>query len=187
MFVATPRTLNSATARLARATASGKVRPRHVSLTRRESKCGDTSAPTYVQPSRPHAVAARGTVSRHPAGIRSEVVRRVLRRDPALQGRARHLDAGLGDAEVGQCGARRHLELGLHDVDGRYFLGDRVLDLYARVHLDEHVTPVGGDQELDGARVEVTERRGRTSPRPVHNCSLMARSRLGAGAISTTF
>ena len=51
IFVATPRTLNSATARLARATASGKVRPRHVSLTRRESKCGDTSAPTYVQPS----------------------------------------------------------------------------------------------------------------------------------------
>ena len=45
MLVATPRTRNSATARRALATASANVLPRHVSLTRRESKWGETSAP----------------------------------------------------------------------------------------------------------------------------------------------
>jgi hypothetical protein len=48
MFVATPRTLNSAIARRARRTAVSKSRPRQVSLTSSESKCADTSAPIWV-------------------------------------------------------------------------------------------------------------------------------------------
>ena len=115
------------------------------------------------------AIAARGTVSRDPAGVRAEVLRGVLCRDPALERRAGHLDAILGYAEVGQCGAGRDLELSLDDVDGGDLLGHRVLDLYAGVHLDEHVTAVGGDEELDGARVQVTDGSGegdRVGPQP---------------------
>ena len=50
MLVETPRIRNSATARRARATAIGKVRPRQVSLASIESKCALTSAPVYVVP-----------------------------------------------------------------------------------------------------------------------------------------
>ena len=72
-------------------------------------------------------------------------------------------------------------------VDVGDLLGDRVLDLDPRVHLDEHVAAVGVEQELDGAGVEVADLRGepdrvRAHPRPA------ARGRgCGAGAISTTF
>ena len=45
----------------------------------------------------------------------------------------------------------------LHQVDVGDLLGDRVLDLDAGVHLDEHVAAVGGEQELDRAGVDVAD------------------------------
>lgn len=50
MFVRTPRMRNSARARRARATAVSKSRPRQVSFTSSESKCGLTSLPAKVVP-----------------------------------------------------------------------------------------------------------------------------------------
>ena len=50
MFVETPRMRNSARARLARATADGKSRPRQVSLASIESKCGLICDPAAVVP-----------------------------------------------------------------------------------------------------------------------------------------
>ena len=50
MLVETPRMRNSASARLARATAEGKSRPRQVSFASIESKCGLICEPAAVVP-----------------------------------------------------------------------------------------------------------------------------------------
>ncbi len=52
------------------------------------------------------------------------------------------------------------VDLRLHDVDARDLLGDGVLDLDARVHLDEvEGARVGIHQELDGAGAHIVRRR----------------------------
>ena len=50
--------------------------------------------------------------------------------------------------------------LGHDEVDVGDLLGDGVLDLDARVHLDEDVAAVLAEEELDGAGVEVADRLG---------------------------
>ena len=50
--------------------------------------------------------------------------------------------------------------LGDDEVDVGDLLGDGVLDLDARVHLDEDVAAVLAEEELDGAGVEVADRLG---------------------------
>jgi hypothetical protein len=86
---------------------------------------------------------------------------RVLGGDARLQGDAADLQLVLADAQVleGLAGCNAHLRL--HQVDVGDFLGDRVLDLDARVHLDEHVLTLtlarGVEQELDGAGVLVAQ------------------------------
>ncbi len=75
-----------------------------------------------------------------------------------LDGDAADLDRLLvGDADlgVGQLVALRDADLRLHQVAPGDHLGDRVLDLDARVDLDEVVAAVLGDQKLDGAGVGV--------------------------------
>ena len=54
--------------------------------------------------------------------------------------------------------AMQHLRL--HEVDGGDLLGHRVLDLDARVHLDEDVAAGGVEQELHGAGVLVADLAG---------------------------
>ena len=49
------------------------------------------------------------------------------------------------------------LELAAHDVDARHELGDRVLDLDARVHLEEVPAAVGREQELRRAGADVAD------------------------------
>ena len=93
----------------------------------------------------------------------------------------------LAEAEVGQGLAGGDPHLGLHQVDVGDLLGDRVLDLDARVHLDEDVVAVGVEQELDGAGVAVADLRSRSGPRRRTSASRSSGSRFGAGAISTTF
>ena len=85
------------------------------------------------------AGSTRGAVGRDLAGVRPESGRRVLRRDAALQRRSAQLDVLLVQAEVGEALPRRDADLRLHEVDIRHLLGDGVLDLDARVHLDEDV------------------------------------------------
>ncbi len=102
---------------------------------------------------------ARRPVGVDDPGVRPESVRRVLGGDAALQCRAVQLDLVLGEAEVCQALPRRDPQLRLDEVDVGDLLGDRVLDLDARVHLDEHVPagvlPRRVEQELDRARVDV--------------------------------
>ena len=54
-----------------------------------------------------------------------------------------------------------HEDLRAHEVDAGDLLGDGVLDLDARVHLDEEpLVAVGIAEELDGARVVVADAPG---------------------------
>ena len=105
----------------------------------------------------PHARAARGAVGGDPAGVGAEPVGRVLGGDPALQGGAAQDDRVLGQPQVLERLAGRDPHLGLHEVDVGDLLGDRVLDLDARVHLDEHVAAGRVEQELHGAGVAVAD------------------------------
>ena len=52
------------------------------------------------------------------------------------------------------------LELAAHEVDARHQLGDGVLDLDARVHLEEVPAAVGREQELGRAGADVADRLG---------------------------
>ena len=53
-----------------------------------------------------------------------------------------------------------------HQVEPGDLLGDGVLHLQPRVHLEEVVGAVAGQQTLDGARVGVADRPGRVDPDP---------------------
>ena len=66
------------------------------------------------------------------------------------------------DLRIGQLVALRDPDLRLHQVAPGDRLGDRVLDLDARVDLDEVVRAVLADQELDGAGVAVASRGARS-------------------------
>ena len=88
-----------------------------------------------------------------------EPVRRIFGRHPALERVPRARDrllrrhTGGGTADAGPGGDPK---LSLDDVDTGDFLGDGVLDLQARVDLDEVERPgVGVQEELDGPRVRV--------------------------------
>ena len=60
-----------------------------------------------------------------------------------------------------QAVAVRDEDLAAHQVDAGDHLGDGVLDLDARVHLDEEeLAAIDVDQELDGAGVAILDRRG---------------------------
>ena len=91
------------------------------------------------------------------AGGRQEVVERIFRGDATLDGVAARLQrAGvhpqglaLGDAQ-----------LLAYDVHAVHQLGDGVLDLESRVHLEEVELSGRGEQELDGAGAEVAHRAG---------------------------
>ncbi len=102
-------------------------------------------------------VAVRGDA----AHVGAEAVGRVLGGDAELDGGAVHPEGVLGQAEVRQGGAGGDEQLRGHEVDVGDLLGDGVLDLDARVHLDEHVLPgplaLGGDEELHRAGVAVAD------------------------------
>ncbi|GAB7302805.1 hypothetical protein MAFF212519_06560 [Clavibacter michiganensis] len=116
--------------------------------------------------------AARRAVRRDLARVRAEALRRVLGRDAALERRAAQHDRVLAEAELGEGLPRRDAHLRLHEVDVRHLLGHGVLDLDARVHLDEDVLPgarpVGVEQELDRAGVDVADAPGERDRVGVH-------------------
>jgi hypothetical protein len=105
---------------------------------------------------------ARRAVGRDLARVGSEPGRRVLGRDAALDGEAARSQLLLVEVEIGEGLPRGDPHLRLDEVDIRHLLGDGVLDLDARIHLDEDVLPGtiarGVEQELDGARVDVADR-----------------------------
>ena len=79
----------------------------------------------------------------------------VLGVDATFDRRAQHAHLVLGDR---QRRAGRNLDLLVDDVDAGDHLGDRMLDLDARVHLDE-VEPPALVQELDRSRADIAELR----------------------------
>ena len=106
----------------------------------------------------PDAEAAARAVGDDLAVIRGKVVLGVLGGDAALDGVAVHAQVGLLREPYLRVRERRAAGdeyLGAHDVDARDHLGDGVLDLYARVHLDEVVAARLVHEELDGAGVHV--------------------------------
>jgi len=112
----------------------------------------------------PHAGPARRAVHRDAPRIRTELVRRVLGGDPRLQGGAVHAHRLLRDADLAQGLPRRDAHLRLDEVHIGHFLGDRVLHLDPRVHLDEDVLPRPLprrlQEELDGAGVDIPDGAG---------------------------
>ena len=78
----------------------------------------------------------------------------------ALQRRAAQVDLVLREPEVVEGLAGGDAQLRLHEVDVGDLLGDRVLDLDARIHLDEDVLALLVEQELDGAGVAVADLAG---------------------------
>ncbi len=118
----------------------------------------------------PDPEASRAAVGRQAAVVGQEAVLRVLGRHAALQRVASQRNVGLQrhagrvaavlrflvDADVA---AFADADLGAHDVDAGDQLGHRVLDLDARVDLDEvAAVVVGVHQELDRAGMRVVHR-----------------------------
>ena len=145
MLVETPRIRNSATARRARSTAVVEVAAAAGELGQHRVEVrADLGAGVGRAAVEADAGAAGGAVRRDLAGVGAEAVGRVLGGDPALQRGAAQRDRVLGQAEVGERLAGRDPHLRLHEVDVGDLLGHRVLDLDARVHLDEDVVALAG-------------------------------------------
>ena len=108
---------------------------------------------------------ARGAVVGDPPGVREEVVFRILGRDPTLD----RVSLGLGQRQ-GNPGPLEVMAFGdpdlrLDEVDAEHELGDGVLHLDARIHLDEVVRPTRIHEKLRGPGAHVAgirhERTGR--------------------------
>src|SRR5580765_1571037 len=99
-----------------------------------------------------HAGAARGEEAFDHAGRRHERVR-VFRIDAALDRVAGDLDVALLDRELF---AARDQQLFAHEIDAGDHLGDRMLDLDARVHLDE-VEAAVLVEELERTRAAIAD------------------------------
>ena len=85
---------------------------------------------------------------------RQETRRRVLRVDAALDGRAARRQVALREAQRLALRDADHLA---HQIEPRHQLRHRVLDLQARVHLEEVEVPVFGEQELERPGAEVAD------------------------------
>src|SRR5690349_9836778 len=96
----------------------------------------------------------------HRARARREIARGILGIDAALDGAA--VAPGLA-AHQPQAVARRDGYLRGDDVHAADRLGDRVLDLDARVHLEEiELVALRVDEEFDGAGAAITQPAGKT-------------------------
>ena len=140
--------------------ALARRRPRGDLLQQRIVMAGDDRARVRGATIQANAEAGGGAVGGDPPVIGDEAVERVLGRDPAL-----HSVAPQRDVVLRRAGIIRRIpdgpalgdpDLGPHQVDAGHLLGDRVLHLNARIHLDEmKVAGVEIVQELHRARVEV--------------------------------
>ena len=132
----------------------------------------------------PSAQADREHRAADRSRARTEVAGRVLGVDPALDRVAGEPDVLLPEPQRPALGDRDLLG---DDVQPGDRLGDRVLDLDARVDLEEvELAAVGVDQELDRARAPVPEASAEGDgrrPQPVPQ----VRVEPGAGASSISF
>ena len=99
----------------------------------------------------------RVLVAREGADARQEAAEGILGVDAALHGPPLALHLLLREAQLLSGGDADHL---LDEIDAGDALGDGVLDLQPRVHLEEVVLLARVDEELDGARRAVADRLG---------------------------
>ncbi len=138
--------------------------PQVVTLTSSESKYGVmTDAAEAVAAVEADREAAGRAVGGDPAVVGDEVPIGILGRDPALHGDAAAFDArpaaGCSSGALVQPVAVGDEDLAAHEVDAGDHLGDGVLDLDARVDLDEvELAAVDVEQELDRAGVAIADR-----------------------------
>ena len=114
-----------------------------------------------------HSDARRLPVGRDPPGRGKKRARDVLRVDAALEGMPAKLDLLLRDRKWLPC---RDLDLLANDVDARHDLGDGVLDLHARVHLEEVVRAVGVEEPFDRPCGAVADGASRIDRDPADPC-----------------
>ena len=105
-----------------------------------------------------------------------EVGVRVLGVEPRLNRVASDSDVPLRER---QRPALRDLKLQPHEIDACYAFRDGVLDLYARIHLEEVEVPAVGEQKLDRARADVADRCGRLDSRHAHRHAKLGRDGRG--------
>src|SRR5262249_45402593 len=98
-----------------------------------------------------HALPARGTPHQHRPGRRRVAARGVLRVDAELDRMATRLDVVLRKPERL---AGRNTELLEHEGSPGDLLGDRMLDLQARIHFEKEEFPPA-ENELDRAGVAI--------------------------------
>ena len=118
---------------------------------------GDEGAGVGGAAVEPDAEAVGGVVGQDAAIVGNEVGFRVLGGDAALKGEAVEGDVLLSrHSGAADAMALGDANLSLDQIHARHFLGDGVLDLDARIDLDEiEGAAVGIEQELDGAGVLV--------------------------------
>ena len=118
------------------------------------------------------------------AGAGEEALVGILGVDAALDGVPALAQVFLPEGEPL---AARDADLQLHEVLAGDHLRDRVLDLQARVHLQEVGPPLGVDQELEGARVHGSRPGAPGTPRGSPMRSRSSGVRKGEGLSSITF
>ena len=144
------RALGPGDSRRERAAAAGQLHQHRIEVRRH---LGAQRGATVQPDARSLGGAVRGDAT----GVGAKPVRGVFGGDPALQGGTADLNVFLRESDVGEGLPRRDAQLRLHQVDIGDLLGDRVFDLDARIHLDEHVVAVFVDEEFDGPRTRVAD------------------------------
>src|SRR5207248_485263 len=99
-----------------------------------------------------HPWTGRRPETRDPSGRGQPAGERILGIDAALD---RPATPGHVLLPKGERRALRDLELRADEIEARHHLGDRMLHLQARVHLEEVVVALAIDEELHGARIHV--------------------------------
>jgi hypothetical protein len=89
------------------------------------------------------------------ASIRLESLRRIFRRDTALDGKSSRGNAVLSQTQLLQRSTSRDLNLCSHNINTGNLLSDGVLDLNTRVDLNKVVTTLLIDQELGSTSVAI--------------------------------
>ena len=142
----------------------GRRRPGRHLLQQRIVVAGDDGARIGRAAVETDAEAGRPAIGGDAAVVGDEILFGVLRGDAALQGMAVETDAVLRRHTAlrrADRGAVQDMDLRLDDVDAGHLLGHRMLDLDARIDLDEvEFSRVGIHEEFDGAGADIVRLAG---------------------------
>ena len=184
MLVRTPSSARSSRAAIARSIASARVRAVNDELCEHRVEIGRHLLPG-VERVLETEIGRRGHVEiADVAGFRHEVPRRVFRADSAFDRVAPADRAALPERQPMPGG---NIQLHAHEIEAGDHLGDGMLDLKPRVHLQEEEATVGAENEFDRADIAVLRRRRQTDSGGADLSRAGSRTRFAAGASSTIF